>query len=242
MARHNRRIRARSITSPTTTGGATTPRMVRCAPSVRLHNTPDAVKADPAWVVVAPPDFAPALENVVTLYDAVYCGRWRGSTHDSPSATPHPCRSPGTSIPSCGASRTCIGSAWLPRGVTAKARRHHFISKLAVLASNHPDQAPDREEVFLALRTPDGKGGGNMPKLPPQAVSKAPGAALTEQQYARMERWSQGTFEADWTGQEPSPLAARSVARDRRGRTRSTARRSKRAWAGRSFPASKSAA
>jgi hypothetical protein len=48
-------------------------------------------------------------------------------------------------------------------------------------------------------------GGGNMPFLPEQAVREAPGAALTEVQYKRMERWAQGTFEADWPGAEPVP-------------------------------------
>ena len=38
--------------------------------TVRLHNTAETISADPAWVVVAPPDFAPAIENLVTLYDA----------------------------------------------------------------------------------------------------------------------------------------------------------------------------
>jgi hypothetical protein len=28
--------------------------------------------ADSAWVIVAPPDFAPPIENVITLYDVVY--------------------------------------------------------------------------------------------------------------------------------------------------------------------------
>ena len=43
---------------------------------VRARVTPkdgaQAVEADSAWVLVAPPDFAPSLENAVTLYDVVY--------------------------------------------------------------------------------------------------------------------------------------------------------------------------
>jgi hypothetical protein len=173
---------------------------------VRLHNTPDAVKADPAWVVVAPPDFAPSLENVVTLYDAVYSAMARFDPRLAVGdATPVSFTRDIYPI-----LRRVSNLHWVSMVAARRhgeGKEHHFISKLAVLASNHPDQAPDREDVFLALRTPDGKGGGNMPKLPPLAVSKAPGAALTEQQYARMERWSQGRFEADWTGREPSPLA-----------------------------------
>src|SRR5215471_7772517 len=45
----------------------------------------------------------------------------------------------------------------------------------------------------------------NMPWLPDLAVSEAPGAALTEAQYKRMERWAQGKFDADWPGAEPVP-------------------------------------
>ena len=30
------------------------------------------VEAAPAWVVVGPPDFAPPIENIITLYDAIY--------------------------------------------------------------------------------------------------------------------------------------------------------------------------
>jgi len=44
-----------------------------------------------------------------------------------------------------------------------------------------------------------------MPKLPAQAVRGAPGAALTEAQYKRMELWAKGTFAADWPGAEPVP-------------------------------------
>ena len=40
--------------------------------TVRLNGSVTPVAADPAWVIVAPPDFAPAIENVMTLYDAVY--------------------------------------------------------------------------------------------------------------------------------------------------------------------------
>ena len=40
--------------------------------TIRLTGSTAPIAADPAWVIVAPPDFAPAIENVVTLYDAVY--------------------------------------------------------------------------------------------------------------------------------------------------------------------------
>ena len=39
---------------------------------VTLKGGAQTVEADSAWVLVAPPDFAPPIENVVTLYDVVY--------------------------------------------------------------------------------------------------------------------------------------------------------------------------
>jgi hypothetical protein len=40
--------------------------------TVRLKGSTKTIRAESAWVVVAPPDFAPAIENVITLYDVVY--------------------------------------------------------------------------------------------------------------------------------------------------------------------------
>ncbi len=40
--------------------------------TVTLNGSNEKIAADPAWVIVAPPDFAPPLQNVVTLYDVVY--------------------------------------------------------------------------------------------------------------------------------------------------------------------------
>jgi hypothetical protein len=95
---------------------------------------------------------------------------------------------------------------------TVAGRRHgegkrlHFISRVNELSSNKPQDADDaRDEIFQALRTPQGGGPGTMPKLPGLAVTKAPGAALTEVQYKRMELWAKGNFDADWPGAEPEP-------------------------------------
>lgn len=38
---------------------------------VRLRDTDEVFEADPSWVVVAPPDFAPTVGNVVTLLDVI---------------------------------------------------------------------------------------------------------------------------------------------------------------------------
>jgi hypothetical protein len=162
------------------------------------------IVADPAWVIVAPPDFAPPIENVVTLYDDVYNVMARFD--------PRLAVSGGTSVSFTKdiypILRRVSNLHWVS---IIAARRHgegkrlHFISRVGELSSNEPREAEARDEIFQALRRPQG-GGGNMPKLPDLAVQKAPGAALTETQYKRMERWAKGDFDADWPGVEPLPM------------------------------------
>jgi L-Lysine epsilon oxidase N-terminal/L-lysine epsilon oxidase C-terminal domain len=171
--------------------------------TIEFRGSDIPIVADPAWVIVAPPDFAPPIENVVTLYDVVYNVMARFD--------PRLAVSDATSVSFTKdiypILRRVSNLHWVSM---IAARRHgegkrlHFISRVGELSSNKPQEVEARDEIFQALRRPQG-GGGNMPKLPDLAVQEAPGAALTETQYRRMERWAKGTFDADWPGAEPSP-------------------------------------
>ena len=172
--------------------------------TLRLHGSATLLTVDPAWVIVAPPDFAPAIDNVVTLYDAVY-GVMAGF---DPRLAVGDATTVSFTKDIYPILRRVSHLHWVSR---VAARRHgegmrlHFISRVGELSSNKPQDAGARTEVFEALRKPKGAaGGGNIPKLPNLAVSKAPGASLTEVQYQRMERWAQGKFDADWPGVEPA--------------------------------------
>jgi hypothetical protein len=172
---------------------------------VQLHGATSAVAATPAWVVVAPPDFAPPLGNVVTLYDAVFDVMAR--------------RDPALAVTdSTTVSFTrhiypilrCV--SLLHHVSEIAARRHgpggsqHFLARLTELSSALSEHEDARREIFEALRSPR-TGIGRMPKVPRVALQKAPGTTLTEVQYARMERWASGRFTPDWPGREPAPLA-----------------------------------
>ena len=170
---------------------------------VRMNGAGGSVETDPAWVIVAPPDFAPPIENVVTLYDAVYNMMARFD--------------PGLAVTDATAVsftrdiypilRRVSQMHWVSK---VAARRHapgsrmHFLSRIDELSSNADTSRDARQEIFEALRSPSG-GGGTMPKLPPLAIRKARGASLTDTQYARMQRWARGAFDADWPGAEPAP-------------------------------------
>lgn len=172
--------------------------------TVQLHGSATPLAADPAWMIVAPPDFAPPIANVVTLYDTVYNVMARFEPRLAVSdATPVSFTKDIYPI-----LRRVSHLHWVS---TVAARRHgegkplHFISHVSQLSNNTPQNAEARNAIFQALRSPQG-GGGTMPKLPSLAVQQAPGAALTETQYKRMERWAQGTFAADWPGAELVPM------------------------------------
>ena len=45
-----------------------------------------------------------------------------------------------------------------------------------------------------------------MPKLPERTNKNVRGPFVTATQYKRMQRWSEGAFDADWTGTNPTPV------------------------------------
>jgi L-lysine epsilon oxidase-like protein len=179
--------------------------------TIRLTGSPAPIAADPAWVIVAPPDFAPALENVVTLYDAVY--------NVMAGFDPHLAVSDASKVsftqdiyPILRRVSQMHWVSQLAAGRHGEGTRLHFISRVDELSSNTQDTGA-RNFIFQALRKPQGLGGpqdrgGNMPFLPREVDDprvRIPGAALTATQYKRMELWAQGKFDADWLGAEPVP-------------------------------------
>jgi hypothetical protein len=167
-----------------------------------------SVDADSAWVVVAPPDFAPPIGNVVTLYDVVY---------DQAAAVDPSLAVTDTSTVSFTRDiypllKRVSMMRWVSRIAAEKTRAHgeqgphDFVFHAKLLSSNKADASAARNGVFRALRNPQ-TGVGDMPKLPEGTNKNVRGAFVTVTQYKRMKRWSQGTFEADWTGAEPAAVA-----------------------------------
>jgi hypothetical protein len=169
--------------------------------TVRLTGGAAPVVADPAWLIVAPPDFAPPIGNVVTLYDAVY----NVMAHFDPALAVGDASKISFTRDIYPILRRVSYMQWvssLAAGQHGHGGHNCFIEQLSRLNSNKPQDRPKRDGIFQALRTPQGNG-GDMPKLPPGA-DKVPGASLTPTQYKRMELWAQGKFDADWPGVEPA--------------------------------------
>jgi hypothetical protein len=161
--------------------------------TVRL---PDGVRheAQPAWVVVAPPDFAPGITNFRTLYDMAHdvaVRRGWAEVSDKPSFTRDVF--PILSRP--------MAYWWVSR-LAGKGhgpgRSGDFSTMWSELADPDRDRS-DREFVFARLRDPRGlpRSPFGMPRLHDDTFS---GNVLppTTTQFAVLQRWAAGDFVGDW--------------------------------------------
>ncbi|MFF4834863.1 LodA/GoxA family CTQ-dependent oxidase [Streptomyces sp. NPDC001315] len=175
-----------------------------------------AVPVTPAWVIVAPPDFAPDVTNLVTLYDVARevaeGANWLPAAQEvSFSRDIQPLL-----------ERIC-GYRWVNGNALrghGKGARGDFLDedRLARLASNAPEDASLRNDVFTRLRTPEAQDVTQanytfMPQLAGDGGDPIEGnprrwMTLLPRQYDRMRRWAAGDFTADGTsGPAPVQLA-----------------------------------
>jgi L-Lysine epsilon oxidase N-terminal/L-lysine epsilon oxidase C-terminal domain/Iron-containing redox enzyme len=169
-----------------------------------------------SWVVVGPPDYAPAVGSIVTLHDvqvaAARAARW----------LPEPEQVSFTEDVFPVLARA-VGIRW----VNDLARRGHgpgaagdllAPATLRRLASNSDKDRPARQRVFARLRNPDLTGAEAvrqanldfMPQLSGDEGFTTGGEPATwfsvlPHQYAALRRWTDGDFLADWAGVPPAP-------------------------------------
>lgn len=183
----------------------------------------EPIEAEPAWVVVGPPSYAPEIHNVTTWYDLAFDIAVRLDTRLSISAvsfTQH--------------VYPILERAVQLQWVSLEARIGHgrgtsndFLAaeSIVALASNGNGTRARRKAIYDSLRRPGG-GGRNMPLLetgldPASPNSQLP-TMLTRTQLWVMENWALGLFESDWRGTTPPaeplssyPIAQQGAALDR---------------------------
>ena len=176
----------------------------------------EEVEAEPAWVVVASPAYAPGIDNVMTWYDQALDIRIRFFDPNAAVERPSFTRDIYPVLKRTGAMQWVSASVRIAHGTGAF---QDFLEpgKLRRLADNSDTTRPDREAVFRALAEPNTQVAPNtepppgvMPKLysglDPDDTLKGLRTTLTESQYRLMRMWSRGEFDADWTGHAPAPL------------------------------------
>lgn len=146
--------------------------------TVQLHGSTDVEVADGAWVLVAPPKFAPDQDSVTTLYDRLLQTMIDSGLVASPATTSY------------------------TNDVYPILKRAEDMAWVEGLTTNHVWSHPVTDQtsidaIMSRVENPAG-GGGNMPKL------YGTDSTLTVTQYAHLERWQNGTYANDWIG-VPTP-------------------------------------
>ena len=173
-----------------------------------------AVEVRPAWVVVGPPDFAPSVTSLVTLYDVaadVALHHGIGSVPDAPGTRPSFTRHVAPIF------ERLSGLEWVQLGARGAGARWRDFADLSQLAAA---DAQTRKAIVELFRDP------NLPANSPEAKRQATSAflpvlsgnsgdakpgdpelwlAITRTQYDTLCKWRDGNFEPDWTGSIPAP-------------------------------------
>src|ERR1017187_4294735 len=152
-----------------------------------------------AWVIVAPPKFAPELQTVVTLYDTLYQVAIDRGLIPNPFSDPAFWPSFNRDV------YPILRRADQMRWVFANSNVGHSFAA-------GPGGRNERMHIFRQFRVPSGHpkepgtGTGRMPYTWSDLFdTPAVSGTLTVTQYRVMEAWAEGNFENDWDG-NPPPL------------------------------------
>jgi len=143
-------------------------------------NTGEEINAVGAWVIVAPPKFAPQIDNVITLYDRIFQMGVDEEWHSGPEI-------PSYSQHIYPILLSAINSRWVQAKMNSD-RKHDDDSpkwKQPIYDQSH------REAIFSRLKDPEAIIYNNMPRLEGEAT-------LTKTQYSNMRKWKEGNFLKDW--------------------------------------------
>ncbi|GAA3381489.1 LodA/GoxA family CTQ-dependent oxidase [Streptomyces sannanensis] len=164
---------------------------------------------DPAWVVVAPPNYAPALKGIRTLYDLLH------DVFVGNGSLPFPQKVSFTRHIAPVLQRFC-DHQWVNQGFAGFYGHQGlapFVTPEAMkrLSSTSPERRALRRQVFNALRDFARDGGSPVPwpwlygdgmAIPPRTPLQH--MALSATQYRMFQYWADGDFEDDWGTIQPA--------------------------------------
>lgn len=140
--------------------------------TVKIRGTDKIYEAEQGWVIVAPPKFAPGIDNIITLYDRLI------DMVDPP-------------LPTYASYRSDIYP------ILERAKNIKWVVDISGSHSwSHPVIEPElRKRIFSRLTSPEATK-TDMPRLS-ERDDKA--GRLTRIQYKLMQLWKDGLFKNDWT-------------------------------------------
>jgi FtsP/CotA-like multicopper oxidase with cupredoxin domain len=152
--------------------------------TVKFNGAAQTMQAIGAWVIVAPPDFAPPIENITTLYDVLLQVAVDKLGLKLPT------------LPSFTRDIYPILRGAMKMGYVNEMASMHHLTLASVIPPPGADAA--RAAIFSQLRNPNDGSGGDMPML--YSDTEASNGSITKLQYSRMEKWKNGNFINDWSG------------------------------------------
>jgi len=171
----------------------------------------------PSWLIVGPPDYAPPIENIVTIYDVLYDVALRELGLDPSIFDPDTRQFAADFSPSFTKNiYPVLKRAFQYRWVIQQAASHPggMIDFAFLGAAPEPGEDPNdnfRAEIFNRLRDPDDLNGPttrNMPRLHNDGTGGIEPESLrltvTRTQFEMLRRWARGQFIADWQGVPPA--------------------------------------
>lgn len=206
--------------------------------TVHLELKGKVITVVPAWVICAPPDFAPHLANVVSLYDLMYDlaareltlptneALYSGGSLKGLAAVNKEFKAAGK--PALSSYQPDFSTEVYPILYRAAAMmflfepsvgKHTTLIKWPQLSSRDPKYKPNREGVFVWVREPTATASNSFPYMPkllgdepyPLAggvIHQHVRLTLTPTQYALLKQWRDGKFVEPAVVPPPTPAAA----------------------------------
>lgn len=157
-----------------------------------------------AWVITAPPKFAPALQHPVTLYDSLLQAMVDRGLKADPTKAPG--YQPLYSRDILPILRRAFDMRWVYAHGRPDLAHHNFHTLLDALPNTDDGTVLGKLGVPAARAGEPATGGGDMPKMWSDRYNQAfVNGTLTPIQYANMKLWSAGTFTDDSATPPASP-------------------------------------
>lgn len=174
------------------------------------------IPCEAAWVVTAPPNYAPQVKAERTLYDLVYDLYVQAGWLTAPAV-------PSFTYDVYPILQRLSGLQWVNAGFST-AFGHNgrydfedpaFVARLAAAPppTGYDPNAELRRQVFNAFRPPDPTDGNQLPwpwlygdaMTIPAGPSPRQNASVSQTQYDVLSQWANGTFDADFGSAPPPP-------------------------------------
>jgi len=164
-----------------------------------------------AWVIVAPPKYAPGLESVVSLYDTLLQAAIDRSLMPSPFADPN--FKPSLTTDILPILTRAANMRWVysnGRAQFSTAGFHHSFNQMP---------PANRLAIFNMLSIPSatagnpGSGTGTMPRMWSDLYPAGPNGTLTQTQYKMIEMWKDGKFLPASSPSPNDPITAEGLTR-----------------------------